>query len=111
MTNKLIALALSLNLLFLAGFDQNNDYKIRHEFHVFKQMLKIEIVLQNSHIFLFIISSTIKKNERNKMFLADFNVKKELLTSKSFREKVVFFKNKSQVFFNSATKLNITISL
>ena len=55
------------------------------------KMSKIEIVLQNSHIFIFIISSTFKKIDRKKMFFVDFNVKKKLLTSKSFRERVVFF--------------------
>ena len=75
------------------------------------KMSKIEIVLQNSHIFMFIISSALKKINRKKMFFADFNVKKELLTNKSFREKVVFFENKNQVFYNNAIKLNITVSL
>ena len=81
------------------------------DFTFLSKMSKIEIVLQNSHIFLFMISSSVKKSERDKMFFADFNAKGKLLASRSFRERVVFFENKDQVFFNSATRLSITVSL
>ena len=74
-------------------------------------MSKIDIVLQNSHIFLFMISLTIKKIEKNKMFLTNFNVKENLLTNKSFRKKSNFFENKNQIFYNSTTKMNTIVSL
>ena len=60
---------------------------------VFK-MPKIDFVLQNSHIFMFMISSTIKKIEKSKMFLANFNVKKNYWQINRFVKKSLFLKTR-----------------
>ena len=92
---------------FAANYEMYNVHSTNDviNFTFLNKMSNIEIVLQNSHIFLFITSSSIKKNERNKMFFADFNAKKKLLTNKSFREKAVFFWKQKSSFLQQRNKI------
>ena len=70
---------------------------------VFK-MSKIDFVLQNSHIFMFMTSSTIKKIERNKMFFANFNVKKNYWQVNRLVKKSLFLKTKIKFFLTTQQK-------
>ena len=64
---------------------------------VFK-MSEIDFVLQDSYIFMFMTSSTIKKFEKNKMFFANFNVKKNYWHVNRFVKKSLFLKTKIKFF-------------